>query len=64
MEDGKKEIENTISNLKRYIEIDRKRRNNTCYSEFDKFCEKHCKDIELIICVYENTARELIARGN
>lgn len=42
-------LERSIENLIRYIELDRKIRNNKIDSDFEKFCENHCKDIENLI---------------
>lgn len=40
---------NYIKNLKEYIELDREIRKNKEESDFDVFCENHCKDIEELI---------------
>ena len=58
------EVDLHISNLKNYIRIDRENiRHNQCESDYEQFCEGHCRDIEFLICAYENVTRELLARG-
>lgn len=42
-------LEQAIKNLKEYIEIDRRYRGTRDNSDFDKFCENHCNDIEIIL---------------
>lgn len=42
-------LEQAIKNLKEYIEIDRRFRDTKDNSDFDEFCENHCKDIEIIL---------------
>ncbi len=44
-----------IENLKEYIELDRALQKNQVESDFEKYCEDHCKDIEQLI----NEAEEL-----
>lgn len=63
MENGKLEIENAIARLKEYVWKDRLIRKGNINTDYEKFCETYCRDIELIIAAYENTARELLARG-
>lgn len=58
------EIDICINNLKKYVRIDRESiRHGQCESDYEKFCEGHCRDIEFLICAYENVTRELLARG-
>lgn len=42
------ELEETINNLQEYIDLDRKMRTSPMeeWSDFDKFCELHCRYIE------------------
>jgi len=42
------ELEETINNLQEYIDLDRKMRTSPIeeWSDFDKFCELHCRHIE------------------
>ena len=42
------ELEEAINNLQEYINLDRKMRTSSIeeWSDFDKFCELHCRDIE------------------
>lgn len=42
------ELEETINNLQEYIDLDRKMRISPIeeWSDFDKFCELHCRHIE------------------
>ena len=58
---------NNIDALKEYVFLDRQLRNGSVESDYDKFCEEHCTDIEELIAEnerlkrekYENNAREI-----
>ena len=59
------EVQEHIENLKNYVRIDRENiRHGQCKSDYEKFCEGHCRDIEFLICAYENVERELLARDS
>lgn len=42
-------LKRSIANLNKYIYDDRNVRNNSLESDFDRFCESHCKDIENVL---------------
>lgn len=42
-------LKRSIENLNKYIYDDRNVRNNSLESDFDRFCERHCKDIENVL---------------
>jgi len=44
-------LEETINNLQEYIDLDRKMRTSPIeeWSDFDKFCELHCRHIEKVL---------------
>ena len=42
-------LKRSISNLNKYIYDDRNFRKNSLKSDFDRFCESHCKDIENVL---------------
>ena len=42
-------LKRSIKNLNNYIYDDRNVRNNSLESDFDRFCERHCKDIENVL---------------
>lgn len=48
-----------IKRLQEYISSDRVLRNNQTKSDFDKFCEQHCSDIELLLKENEILKRNL-----
>lgn len=41
--------EEIIQDLKRWIQVDRNIRNESDDSDYDNFCENHCKEIEYLI---------------
>ena len=45
------ELEEVIKNLQEYIDLDRKMRTSPIeeWSDFEKFCELHCRDIEKVL---------------
>ena len=45
------ETDEVITRLKDYITIDREIRDNETESDYEKFCESHCKDIEYLMRV-------------
>lgn len=53
-----KDIEREIKWLKEYVEQDRAMRKNSTESDFDKFCEEHCKAIETVLKAYKEQERE------
>lgn len=42
-------LRRSIVNLNKYIYDDRNARNSSLESDFDRFCESHCKDIENVL---------------
>lgn len=42
-------LRRSIANLNKYIYDDRNFRKNSLKSDFDRFCESHCKDIENVL---------------
>lgn len=44
------EIKKSIENLTKYVEIDKKyRKTDDDKSDFDKFCDEHINDIEILL---------------
>lgn len=50
-------IDEAIENLKEYIRKDRFIRQNRTESDFEKFCEGHCLDIETVLDALESLER-------
>ena len=50
-------IDEAVANLKEYIRKDRIVRENHVESDFEKFCEGHCRDIETILDALESLER-------
>lgn len=56
-----KTIAEAVSELRDYISADRIVRQNHTDTDFEKFCEGHCRDIEIVLDALES--RERIADG-
>ena len=54
-------IDEAIAELREYVRKDRVLRENKVESDFEKFCEGHCRDIEIVLDALES--RERIADG-
>ena len=54
-------IDEAVAELREYIRKDRLIRENHVESDFEKFCEGHCRDIEIVLDVLESLER--IANG-
>lgn len=54
-------IDESVANLREYVRKDRIVRENRIESDFEKFCEGHCRDIEIVLDALES--RERIADG-
>lgn len=54
-------IDEAIENLREYIRKDRVLRENRVESDFEQFCEGHCRDIEVVLDALESLER--IANG-
>lgn len=50
-------IDEAVANLKEYIRKDRLLRENHVESDFEKFCEGHCRDIETVLVALESLER-------
>lgn len=50
-------IDEAVANLKEYTRKDRIVRENHVESDFEKFCEGHCRDIETLIEAVESLER-------
>lgn len=50
-------IDEAVANLKEYIRKDRLLRENHVESDFEKFCEGHCRDIETVLDALESLER-------
>lgn len=50
-------IDEVVANLKEYIRKDRALRENHVESDFEKFCEGHCRDIETVLFALESLER-------
>ena len=50
-------IDEAVAELKEYIRKDRLIRENHVESDFEKFCEGHCRDIETILVALESLER-------
>ena len=50
-------LDEAIKNLKDYISHDRIFRKNSVESDFEQFCEGHCRDIELVLDALESLER-------
>lgn len=50
-------IDEAVAELKEYIRKDRLIRENHVESDFEKFCEGHCRDIETILTALESLER-------
>lgn len=48
-----KTLNDAIAELREYIRKDRIVRENREESDFEKFCEGHCRDIELVLDSFE-----------
>lgn len=53
------EEKKAVKNLREYIEKDfAYRKPNEKYSDFDKFCYNHCKDIDILLRLIEKLQKE------
>lgn len=50
-------IDEAVANLKEYTRKDRIIRENHVESDFEKFCEGHCRDIETVLVALESLER-------
>lgn len=50
-------IDDAITELREYVRKDRVIRGNKVESDFEKFCEGHCRDIELVLDAIESLER-------
>lgn len=50
-------INDAVAELREYIRKDRLIRENHVESDFEKFCEGHCRDIETILDALESLER-------
>lgn len=50
-------LDEAIAELKEYVRKDRILRENHTESDFEKFCEGHCKDIETVLEALESLER-------
>lgn len=50
-------IDEVVAELREYIRKDRVIRENKAESDFEKFCEGHCRDIELVLDALESLER-------
>lgn len=50
-------IDEAVANLKEYTRKDRIIRENHVESDFEKFCEGHCRDIEIVLEALESLER-------
>lgn len=53
----KKTIDEAVAELREYIRKDRIVRQNSVESDFEKFCEGHCRDIETVLDALESLER-------
>ena len=51
-------LNEAIAELREYIRKDRVIRQNRTESDFEKFCEGHCKDIEMVLDALEFVMEE------
>lgn len=54
-------IDDAIAELREYVRKDRVIRENKVESDFEKFCEGHCRDIETVLDALQSLER--IANG-
>lgn len=54
-------IDEAVAELREYIRKDRVLRENKAESDFEKFCEGHCRDIETVLDALQSLER--IANG-
>ena len=50
-------IDDAITELREYVRKDRVIRENKVESDFEKFCEGHCRDIEFVLDALESQER-------
>ena len=50
-------IDEAVAELREYIRKDRVIRENKAESDFEKFCEGHCRDIETVLVALESLER-------
>ena len=50
-------IDEAVANLREYIRKDRLIRENHVESDFEKFCEGHCRDMEIVLFALESLER-------
>lgn len=50
-------INDAVAELREYIRKDRIVRQNSVESDFEKFCEGHCRDIETVLDALESLER-------
>ena len=50
-------IDEAVAELRDYIRKDRIVRENRVESDFEKFCEGHCRDIEIVLEALESLER-------
>ena len=50
-------IDEAVAELREYIRKDRLLRENHVESDFEKFCEGHCRDIEIVLGALESLER-------
>lgn len=52
-------IDDAVAELREYVRKDRVLRENKVESDFEKFCEGHCRDIETVLDAIESLERSL-----